>query len=293
MKDKWNALTKNPRWWAVSLFSLLLLSSVVVAAVHLSAYFRESETVTFSGRHHLDFRVFYLENNFFEDNPVPRNLDFLMSYTDFIEIESMFVVSSSYETDINYSRHAEKRLIIRHLGSVAGSFVFEQIIQMTPTIGATFTIFPKDYINIYFEFVEDQIRQMYAEDKKIADIYTIFTFIAIFISALGLFSMSLFDIQQRRKEIAIRKVNGATFNDVIRLLLKKYFLSLTISFVVATPVALFAIHRYLEGFANKATVSWWLFVVALVVTTGISLLTLIYQTVRAAGQNPAEIVKSE
>jgi ABC-type antimicrobial peptide transport system permease subunit len=105
--------------------------------------------------------------------------------------------------------------------------------------------------------------------------------------------MSLFDIQQRRKEIAIRKVNGATFNDVIRLLLKKYFLSLTISFVVATPVALFAIHRYLEDFAKKATGSWWLFVVALILTTGISLLTLIYQTVRAAGQNPAEIVKSE
>ena len=144
-----------------------------------------------------------------------------------------------------------------------------------------------------YSFVEDEVRTMYMEDKKIATIYTIFTCIAILISVLGLFSMSLFDMQQRRKEIAIRKVNGATFHDIIRLLLKKYFLSLVISFAVATPVALFAIHRYLEDFANKAPVSWWLFAVAVVLTIGISLLTLIYQTVKAANQNPAEVVKSE
>ena len=144
-----------------------------------------------------------------------------------------------------------------------------------------------------YSFVEDEIREMYKEDEKIATIYSIFTFIAIFISALGLFSMSLFDIQQRRKEIAIRKINGATFSDVIRLLLKKYFWTITISFVIATPVALYAIHRYLEDFANKAPVSWWLFAVALVITACISLLTLIWQTSKAANQNPAEVVKKE
>jgi ABC-type antimicrobial peptide transport system permease subunit len=106
-------------------------------------------------------------------------------------------------------------------------------------------------------------------------------------------SISLFDVQQRRKEIAIRKINGASFHDVIRLLLKKYFLSLIISFIIATPLALYAIHRYLEGFAHKAPVSWWLFAVAIVLTVGISLLTLIYQTRKAANQNPAEVVKRE
>jgi ABC-type antimicrobial peptide transport system permease subunit len=105
--------------------------------------------------------------------------------------------------------------------------------------------------------------------------------------------MSLFDIQQRRKEIAIRKVNGASVYDIIKLLLKKYFWSLAISFVIAAPVALLAINRYLEDFANKAPISWWLFVVAIIITAGISLLTLIYQTQKAANQNPAEVVKSE
>jgi ABC-type antimicrobial peptide transport system permease subunit len=149
------------------------------------------------------------------------------------------------------------------------------------TVGGEFT----------YSFVEDEVNEMYKEDKKIASIYSFFTFIAIFISTLGLLSMSLFDIQQRRKEIAIRKINGASLYDVIRLLLKKYLWSVAGSFIIAAPVALFAINRYLEDFAHKAPVSWWLFAVAVVITAGISLLTLIYQTLKAAGQNPANVVK--
>ena len=144
-----------------------------------------------------------------------------------------------------------------------------------------------------YSFVEDEVREMYKENKKMATIITIFTFIAIFISVLGLLSLSLFDVQQRRKEIAIRKINGATVADVISLLLKNYFLSLAGSFALATPVALLVINRYLEDFAHKAPVSWWLFAVAVVLTAGISLLTLIYQTNKAANQNPADVVKSE
>ena len=150
------------------------------------------------------------------------------------------------------------------------------------TVGGEFT----------YSFLEDEINEMYREDKKIASIYAVFTLFAIFVSILGLFSMSLFDIQQRRKEIAIRKINGATITDIIRLLLKKYFWSLSISFVIASPVALFAINRYLEDFANKASVSWWLFAVAIALTAGVSLLTLISQTQKAANQNPAEAIVS-
>ena len=141
-------------------------------------------------------------------------------------------------------------------------------------------------------FVEDEVQAMYREDRKIASIYSLFTFIAIFVSALGLLSMSLFDLRQRRKEIAIRKINGATFHDIIRLLLKKYFWTITLSFIIATPIALLAIRRYLEDFAHKAPVSWWLFAIAMILTTGISLLTLLYQTRKAANQNPAEVIKN-
>jgi ABC-type antimicrobial peptide transport system permease subunit len=142
-------------------------------------------------------------------------------------------------------------------------------------------------------FIEDEITKVYREDRKIAVIYSVFTGVAILISILGLFGLSLFDVRQRRKEIAIRKVNGAHTMDIVRLLLKKYFVMLAIAFVASVPVALYAISRYLENFAFRATVSWWLFGIAFTVTVAISLLTLIYRIHKASNENPAEVLKSE
>ncbi|MDR0725841.1 MAG: ABC transporter permease [Prevotellaceae bacterium] len=144
-----------------------------------------------------------------------------------------------------------------------------------------------------YSFIEDEITAMYNEDKKVAVICTVFTGIAIMISMLGLFGISLFDIRQRRKEIAIRKINGAQIIDIIRLLLRKYFVVLSIAFAASIPIALFAIYKYLENFAHKASVSWWLFATALAVTIAISLCTLLYQTYKAGNENPAEVIKSE
>jgi hypothetical protein len=144
-----------------------------------------------------------------------------------------------------------------------------------------------------YSFIEDEVAAMYKDDKKVAVICTVFTGIAILISMMGLFGISLFDIRQRRKEIAIRKVNGAQIIDIVRLLTKKYFVLLGVAFAASIPVALFAIYKYLENFAYKASISWWLFAVALGVTVAISLCTLLYQTYRAGSENPADVIKSE
>jgi ABC-type antimicrobial peptide transport system permease subunit len=144
-----------------------------------------------------------------------------------------------------------------------------------------------------YSFIEDEIEAMYKDDKKVAAICTIFTGIAILISMLGLFGISLFDIRRRRKEIAIRKINGARIIDIVRLLLKKYFVVLSVAFAVSVPAAMFAIHKYLENFAYKASISWWMFAAALFVTLVISLFTLLYQTYKAGNENPAEVIKSE
>ena len=144
-----------------------------------------------------------------------------------------------------------------------------------------------------YSFVADEIKEIYDKDKQVAILYSIFAFIAILISSLGLFGLSLFDIQQRYREIAIRKVNGATTNIIMQMLLRKYYRLLAIAFIIATPVAWLGIHKYLENFAHKASISWWLFAIALLVTGSISLLTLIWQTRRAARMNPAIAIKSE
>lgn len=147
--------------------------------------------------------------------------------------------------------------------------------------------------NFEYSFIEDEYRALYQEDVQITWVYSIFALIAILISSLGLFSLSLFDVQQRYREIAIRKVNGATTVVVMRMLLQKYYRLLGIAFLIATPISWLAIKRYLEDFAHKAPISWWIFVVALIVTGGISLATLIWQIRKAAETNPANAIKSE
>lgn len=144
-----------------------------------------------------------------------------------------------------------------------------------------------------YTFISDEIRNLYNKDKQVTGIYTVFAIIAIIISSLGLFSLSLFDIQQRYKEIAIRKVNGATTPAIVAMLLRNYYKLLGIAFLVATPLSWLAITKYLENFANKAPLSWWIFAVAFLITTGISLLTLIWQIRKAAQTNPAKAIKTE
>lgn len=144
-----------------------------------------------------------------------------------------------------------------------------------------------------YTFLEDEIKEMYHEDKKVASIYSTFALIAILISSLGLFGLSLFDIQQRYREIALRKVNGAQVNNILWILLHKYFILLGISFLVAIPMSYIAIHKYLEDFVNKAEISWWIFAIAALITSGVSLLTLIFQIRKAANSNPGTILKGE
>lgn len=144
-----------------------------------------------------------------------------------------------------------------------------------------------------YTFIEDELAALYDEDRKVAQVYTIFALIAILISTLGLFSISLFDIEQRYNEIAIRKVNGATTGEIILLLLKKYVILLSIAFGIATPLAWLTIMRYLEDFAFKTPLSWWIFVLALFITAVVSLLTLILQSRKAAETNPARVIRNE
>ncbi|MDL2255831.1 ABC transporter permease [Parabacteroides sp. OttesenSCG-928-K15] len=144
-----------------------------------------------------------------------------------------------------------------------------------------------------YSFMEDEIREIYRKDRQVANIYSTFALIAILISSMGLFSLSLFDIQRRYKEIAIRKVNGATSPVIIKLIVGKYLKLLVIAFLIAIPLSWLAITRYLENFAYKTAVSWWIFAVAFLITAGIALLTLVWQTRKAAMTNPAIAIKTE
>ncbi len=144
-----------------------------------------------------------------------------------------------------------------------------------------------------YQFVKDDIAKLYIEDKKLVLVYSIFAIIALIISSLGLFSFSIYDIQQRFKEIGIRKANGSGTWETVFYLTKSVLVLLGIAFVVAVPVAYYGILRYLEGFANKAPVSWWIFVLAGLFTLVISILTVVWQSYRAASRNPVDALRNE
>lgn len=144
-----------------------------------------------------------------------------------------------------------------------------------------------------YTFLEDDIKAMYTQDRQTATIYSIFASIAIIISSLGLLGISLFDIRQRYREIAIRKVNGASVKDLYRLLFRKYITVLIIAFVIAIPLACYLINTYTQDFAVRAPVSIDIFIISLLLVIIISLGTLAYQIQKAAHINPTKIMKTE
>ena len=146
---------------------------------------------------------------------------------------------------------------------------------------------------VEYSILDEEVKAIYQEDRKIAGIYNIFAVIAIAVSCLGLFGISLFDIRQRYREIAIRKVNGAGLKDLYRLLFKKYLLVLVASFVVAAPLAYYLIYRYTADFAVKAPIGIGIFALALLLISLISMGTLWWQIRKAANIDPATVMKTE
>ena len=144
-----------------------------------------------------------------------------------------------------------------------------------------------------YDWLSDVVKAQYAHDRKIATVYSVFAFIAIVVSCMGLFGISLFDIRRRYREIAIRKVNGATLRDLYWLLGGRYLKVLLVSFAVAVPLAWVILYKYTEDFVLKAPLSSWMFIVALLLVAVISLGTLWWQVNKAARINPADVMKAE
>ncbi len=152
-------------------------------------------------------------------------------------------------------------------------------------------IFAKSTFN--YTFIDEKFASLYNEEKKFSGAFTFFTILAIFIAVLGLFGLSYYRINQRIKEIGIRKVNGAKVMEVITMLNKDFMKWVAIAFVIATPVAYYAMNKWLESFAYKTNLSWWIFALAGLLAMGIALLTVGWQSWRAATRNPVESLRYE
>lgn len=144
-----------------------------------------------------------------------------------------------------------------------------------------------------FTFYNDQFQAMYVKDDKLAKSITFFSFIAIALTCMGILGQIFLISLNRSKEIGIRKVNGAKISEVMTLLNRDFIKWVTIAFIIATPVAWYAMHRWLENFAYKTTLSWWIFALAGALALGIALLSVSWQSWRAATRNPVEALRYE
>jgi putative ABC transport system permease protein len=142
-------------------------------------------------------------------------------------------------------------------------------------------------------FIDQAVANMYKSEIQFRRTFTLYAVCAIIICCLGLFAMSLFACQHRIKEIGIRKVNGAEVIEILAMLNKDFIKWVAIAFVIATPVGWFVMHKWLQNFAYKTTLSWWVFALGGIIAFGIALLTVSFQSWRAATRNPVEALRYE
>lgn len=144
-----------------------------------------------------------------------------------------------------------------------------------------------------YSFLDDAFAGMYAAEERLGSVFSIFAALAIFIACLGLFSLTAFIAEKRKKEIGIRKVLGASVNGIVFLLSRDFGKLVLIAFLITLPLAWYAVQWWLEGYSYKADIGASIYLCAGGLVSGIAMLTMAYQSVRSATANPIDALKSE
>jgi putative ABC transport system permease protein len=142
-------------------------------------------------------------------------------------------------------------------------------------------------------FLDDSYARMYADVQRMGYIFGTFSILAICVACLGLFALSAFMVEQRNKEISIRLVLGASMRNIFRLLTQNFVRLVLISFVIAAPLGWYMMKLWLEDYAYKIEITWDVFAVSGLLSLSIALLTISYQSIRAALVNPASTLRAE
>ena len=144
-----------------------------------------------------------------------------------------------------------------------------------------------------YSFVDERFNAQYRNDQLFGKVFALFSGFAIFIASLGLLGLSLFATTQRTKEIGVRKVLGASVSNIVFLLSKDFIKLVIIAFIVAAPVAWYIMYRWLQDFAYRITIPWWIFIVAGLLAVLVALATISLQSIKAAVANPVKSLRTE
>jgi len=146
---------------------------------------------------------------------------------------------------------------------------------------------------IEYSFLEENFNNTYRAEQKTGRVLGLFAVLTIFVACLGLFGLATFTAEQRTKEIGVRKVLGASVSGIVALLSKDFLKLVAISILIASPIAWYAMNAWLQDFAYKIDIGWWVFALAGLLAVGIALFTVSFQSVRAALRNPVESLRND
>jgi putative ABC transport system permease protein len=144
-----------------------------------------------------------------------------------------------------------------------------------------------------YQFYDEWFDSMYRSEEYFARNISLFTILAVVISCIGILGLAIFTSERRTKEIGIRKINGASIRELLIMLNTDLISLVTIAYLIAIPIALFSMHKWLQSFAYRTELSWWIFALAGIIALGIALLTVSWQSWRSATRNPVEALRYE
>jgi ABC-type antimicrobial peptide transport system permease subunit len=167
--------------------------------------------------------------------------------------------------------------------------------NISSTLQSVKTIWEKTLPDFVYEyrFLDDKIAGFYKQESQLAQLYKIFAAIAIFLSCLGLYGLALFMAVQRTKEVGIRKVHGASADNIVYLFSKEFIMLIAIAFAIATPITWYYMQNWLQDYAYRISISWWLFAAGGFIAIIIALATISFQAIKAAYADPVKSLRSE
>ena len=144
-----------------------------------------------------------------------------------------------------------------------------------------------------YSFLDDDFQKNYDAENRLASIVSYFTLIAILICCLGLFGLATFSAEQRIKEIGVRKVLGASVSGIVGLLSRDFLKLVVVAILIASPLAWYIMNKWLQDFAYRINISWWVFLLAGIIAAVIAFVTISFQAIRAANANPVKSLRTE
>ncbi|MCP4724475.1 MAG: FtsX-like permease family protein, partial [bacterium] len=195
------------------------------------------------------------------------------------------------------SLHKEIEPLVLRIQPRRDNYVFvrinsDNISQTINSIETIYNTFNPEYPLVY-EFLDEEVDRLYNSDKRTGKIFNYFTFIAIVISCLGLFGLAAFMAQQKTKEIGVRKVLGATVPGIILLISKEFIYLVMIANLIAWPVSWLAMNRWLESYASRINLDIWTFVLSGFLAMVIAVITVSFQSIKAAHTDPSNSLRYE